>query len=142
MIDTAASTSIVVNPIGWVRSGLTMLDAAPRQPDEGAPPATLELLTGFEELLDGLAVGDRVVVVTWLHRADRSARTTHPRGDVTRPVAGVFATRSPDRPNPIGLHTTTIERIDGARVQVNCLEAVDGTPILDLKPTLDEVPAR
>jgi tRNA-Thr(GGU) m(6)t(6)A37 methyltransferase TsaA len=125
-----------VRAIGRVESPLTDLESAPRQADEGAPEAWLvfdpELLPG----LDGLRPGDEVVVITWLHRARRDVLAVHPRGDPTRPLEGVFSTRSPHRPNPIGLHRVEIAAIDGGRVRVRSLEALDGTPIIDLKPVL------
>jgi tRNA-Thr(GGU) m(6)t(6)A37 methyltransferase TsaA len=129
---------IDVTAIGRVESTLTDLESAPRQADEGAPPAWLVFSS---DLLPGLATlrpGDEVIVVTWLHRARRDLLSVHPRGDLSRPVEGVFSTRSPHRPNPIGLHRVQITAIDGTRLQVRALEALDGTPILDLKPVLGE----
>lgn len=124
--------------IGEVRSSLTDAASAPRQADEGAPPAWLELRPEFAPALDGLREGDEILLLTWLDHAPRDVLSVHPRGDVTRPALGVFATRAPSRPNPIGLHPVTILKIDGARVQVAALEALDGTPILDIKPVLSE----
>jgi tRNA-Thr(GGU) m(6)t(6)A37 methyltransferase TsaA len=124
-------------PIGWVESPLTDRELAPLQGDEGAPDAWLVFeptaLTG----LAGLRVGAQVIVLTWLDRARRDVLEVHPRGDRTRTRTGVFGTRSPDRPNPIGLHRVTIVSIDGARVRVSDLEALHGTPIVDVKPVLD-----
>lgn len=131
-----ADDGFVLLPIGTVRSGLRDLAAAPRQPDEGAPGATLDLRPDLLEALTGLHAGDEVVVVTWLHRARRDALTTRPRDDPGRLPQGTFSTRSPDRPNPIGLHHATIVGIDGTRVAVDHLEAIDGTPIVDIKPVL------
>ena len=129
--------------IGTVESPLTDVDSAPRQGDEGAPAAWLALEPGVGEALQGLEVGDEVVVVTWLDRAGRDVLRVHPRGDESRQPQGVFATRSPHRPNPIGLHHTRIEAIEGSRVLVSPLEAVDGTPVVDLKPALsDDIEAR
>jgi tRNA-Thr(GGU) m(6)t(6)A37 methyltransferase TsaA len=125
--------------IGHVESGLTDLSDAPRQPDEGAPDAWIVLDDRYAAALDGLTPGSEVVLVTWLDRADREVLAVHPRGEVDRPLAGVFATRSPDRPNPIGLHDVQILDVDGARLHVRNLEAVDGTPILDIKPVLTPV---
>lgn len=122
--------------VGTVESSLTSTDDAPRQPDEGAPAAWVVLRPEYAAAADGLAPGDRIVLLTWLHQADRAVLTTHPRGDRTRPLAGVFATRSPARPNPIGLHEVTITERDGHRLRVSGLEAIDGTPVLDLKPVL------
>jgi tRNA-Thr(GGU) m(6)t(6)A37 methyltransferase TsaA len=118
-----------------VRSSITARSEAPRQGREGAPDAWLELDAGLRDALEGLRVGDEVVVITWLHLADRTTQKVHPRNDPTR-LCGVFATRSPDRPNPLGLHRVTVRAIDGTRVQVGPLEAIDGTPIVDLKITL------
>lgn len=123
-------------PVGTVESSLTSTDDAPRQPDEGAPAAWVVLRPEYAAAADGLAPGDRIVLLTWLHQADRAVLTTHPRGDRTRPLAGVFATRSPARPNPIGLHEVTITERDGPRLRVSGLEAIDGTPVLDVKPVL------
>lgn len=122
--------------IGHVASTLTDLDAAPRQPDEGAPDAWVVVDDRYSAALEGLSPGSDVVLVTWLDRADRDTLTVHPRGDTSRPLAGVFATRSPDRPNPIGLHDVQIVEVVGTRIHVLRLEAVDGTPILDIKPVL------
>jgi len=129
-------TTFSLHPIGHVESGLTDLDAAPRQPDEGAPEAWLVLDARYARALDGVTAGTDVLLLTWLDRADRDTLAVHPRDDVSRPLAGVFATRSPDRPNPIGLHEVHILAISGTRVRVRNLEAVDGTPILDIKPLL------
>ncbi len=122
-----------VEPIGIVESELSDLGDAPLQADEGAPPAWLSLRDSVAEGLDGLEVGEEILVITWLHRSDRSTLRVHPRGDLSRPERGVFGTRSPDRPNPIGIHRTRILELAPARVKVSELEAVDGTPILDLK---------
>jgi tRNA-Thr(GGU) m(6)t(6)A37 methyltransferase TsaA len=135
-------SDIVLHPIGRVESVLTDLEAAPRQADEGAPDAWLVLDPAVVPGLDGLEPGAEVVVLTWLDRASREVLTVHPRGDRARPEAGVFSTRSPHRPNPIGLHVVQVLGIDGARIHVGGLEAVDGTPILDLKPMLGPVADR
>lgn len=127
-----------IQPIGVVRSELTSLDAAPRQGDEGAPAAWLELANAVAEGLAGVAVGDDLIVLTWLHRAQRDVLQVHPRSDDARPLTGVFATRSPDRPNPIGLHRVTVLEVAGQRLRVAPLEAIDGTPIVDIKPALKE----
>ena len=123
-------------PIGWVESPLTDPAAAPKQGFEGSPDAWLALEARVLEGLEGLRVGDRVIVVTWLDRARRDVLRVHPRDDVTNPEQGVFNTRSADRPNPIGLHEVEITSIDGGRLEVRDLEALDGTPILDIKPVL------
>jgi tRNA-Thr(GGU) m(6)t(6)A37 methyltransferase TsaA len=127
---------LVLRPIGRVRSSLTDLAAAPKQAHEGAPQAWLVFEPPVLGALDGLRVGDEVIVLTWLHRADRDVLEVHPRDNVAHPMQGVFSTRSPARPNPIGLHEVQILEIDGARVRVSALEAVHGTPILDVKPVL------
>jgi tRNA-Thr(GGU) m(6)t(6)A37 methyltransferase TsaA len=119
--------------IGIVRSTLRALEEAPRQGDEGAPDAWVEIEPAFAPGLAGLGAGDGIVLVTWLDRADRGVLATHPRNDPSQPLAGVFATRSPDRPNPLGLHRVTIRSIDGPRLRVGPLEAVDGTPVVDIK---------
>lgn len=131
-------TSYEVRAIGRVESPLADVADAPRQPDEGAPPAWLAFAPEMAEALRGLRAGDDALLLTWLDRARRDVLTVHPRGDASRPLEGVFATRAPHRPNPIGLHRVTITAIDGTRVRVAALEAVDGTPILDLKPILAE----
>jgi tRNA-Thr(GGU) m(6)t(6)A37 methyltransferase TsaA len=110
---------------------------APRQGDEGAPDAWIELEPEILDALEGVKTGDRVVVITWLDRADREVLTVHPRGDAARQPAGVFATRSHHRPNPIGLHPVGVLEIEGARIRVSGLEALDGTPVLDIKPVLE-----
>jgi tRNA-Thr(GGU) m(6)t(6)A37 methyltransferase TsaA len=127
---------IELRPIGSVESSLTDLAAAPRQGDEGAPDARLVLEPELAEAVDGIAPGDRLVVLTWLDRADRSVLRVHPRDEIARPLQGVFATRSSDRPNPIGLHEVVVLDVVGTTLHVRPLEAVDGTPILDIKPVL------
>ncbi|HEX6233924.1 MAG TPA: tRNA (N6-threonylcarbamoyladenosine(37)-N6)-methyltransferase TrmO [Jiangellaceae bacterium] len=125
-----------LNPIGTVESVLTDLQAAPRQGDEGAPDARLVFDSAVLDGLDGIRPGDEIIVITWLHLARRDGLRAHPRGDVSRLEQGVFSTRSPHRPNPIGLHRVVVVSIDGCRILVWKLEAVDGTPILDVKPAL------
>jgi tRNA-Thr(GGU) m(6)t(6)A37 methyltransferase TsaA len=127
---------IELTPIGEVESTLTDPAAAPRQGDEGAPDAWLVFEPAVLEALRDLRPGDRLIVLTWLHLAGRDVLRVHPRDDLTRPVEGVFNTRSSDRPNPIGLHEVEVVSIDGLRVHVKPLEAVNGTPIVDLKPVL------
>jgi tRNA-Thr(GGU) m(6)t(6)A37 methyltransferase TsaA len=123
-------------PIGRVESPLTDPASAPKQGDEGAPDAWLVFEPSVVEALDGLRPGDEVIVLTWLDRASRDVLRVHPRGDVSRAPQGVFSTRSPHRPNPVGLHRVEIVSIDGGRVLVRNLEALDGTPIVDVKPVL------
>ena len=122
--------------VGRVESSLTDPDAAPLQGDEGAPQAWLVFEPAVSQALQNLQVESEILVLTWLDRARRDVLTVHPRGDQSRPLTGVFSTRSPDRPNPIGLHRVTIVALDGVRVLVRNLEALDGTPILDVKPVL------
>jgi tRNA-Thr(GGU) m(6)t(6)A37 methyltransferase TsaA len=129
-------TRFEVRPIGRVESPLTDAASAPRQPDEGAPPAWLVFETDVVEGLRNLRAGDHVILITWLDRARRDVLSVHPRGDTARPQEGVFSTRSPHRPNPIGLHAVEITAIDGPRLRVRHLEALDRTPILDIKPVL------
>jgi tRNA-Thr(GGU) m(6)t(6)A37 methyltransferase TsaA len=130
--------SYELKAIGWVESPLTDLDSAPRQADEGAPAAWLVFEPEVLEGLQNLRTGDEVILLTWLDRARRDLLSVHPRGDTSREEEGVFSTRSPHRPNPIGLHRVEITAIDGRRVRVRQLEALDGTPIIDLKPILSE----
>ena len=127
-----------VKPIGRVESPLTDPALAPRQADEGAPEAWLVFDPGVAEGLRGIRAGDEVLLLTWLDRARRDVLSVHPRGDPSRPLEGVFSTRSPHRPNPIGLHRVEVTRVDGLRVRVRHLEAVDGTPIIDVKAVLSE----
>jgi tRNA-Thr(GGU) m(6)t(6)A37 methyltransferase TsaA len=126
-----------LRPIGYVDSPIKDEATAPRQPDEGAPEATLVLDPAFQRAVDDLRAGDDIVVLTWLHRAGRDELVTHPRGDPSRRPEGVFSTRSPNRPNPIGVHQTRIAAIDGTRIVVAHLEAFNGTPVLDIKPPLE-----
>ena len=132
----ADSSTYELRAIGWVESPLTDLDSSPRQGDEGAPDAWLRFEPEVLDALRGVEPGDELLLLTWLDRADRDVVVVHPRGDTSRPPAGVFTTRSPHRPNPIGLHRVGIESIDGARVRVRNLEALDGTPIVDVKAVL------
>jgi tRNA-Thr(GGU) m(6)t(6)A37 methyltransferase TsaA len=122
--------------IGTVESPLTDRASAPKQGDEGAPAAWLVFDAAVAAGLDGIAAGDELLLLTWLDRADRDVLRVHPRGDLSRGEQGVFATRSPDRPNPLGLHRVRVLEIDGTRVRVDGLEALDGTPIVDVKPPL------
>jgi len=133
--------AMTIEPIGRVCSALIDLESAPRQGDEGAPDAWLELTPEAAPGLEGLAAGDSLIVLTWLHLADRATLQVHPRGDETRPLTGVFATRSSDRPNPVGLHRVTILAVEPGRLHVAPLEALDGTPIVDLKPALAADPS-
>jgi tRNA-Thr(GGU) m(6)t(6)A37 methyltransferase TsaA len=129
-------TTFEVKAIGRVESPLTDLESAPRQADEGAPEAWLVFEPEMLEGLRSLQPGDEILLITWLDRARRDVLSVHPRGDTSRAREGVFNTRSPHRPNPIGLHRVEITAIDGRRLRVRNLEALDGTPILDVKPIL------
>ena len=130
------STQFTIEPIGFVRSKLTRLEDAPMQGDEGAPDAWLEIAPSVAPGLMGIRAGDELIVLTWFHLAERDVLQVHPRGDVNRPLSGVFATRSPDRPNPIGLHRVSVLEAEEQRLRVAPLEAIDGTPIADIKPVL------
>lgn len=130
------SAENLLEPIGTIRSSLRDLADAPRQGSEGAPDAWIEISSAFERALDGVATGDEIIVITWLHRADRSVLEVHPRNDLSAPLAGVFAARSPDRPNPLGLHRVTVRETSGTRLLVGPIEAIDGTPVVDIKPVL------
>jgi tRNA-Thr(GGU) m(6)t(6)A37 methyltransferase TsaA len=125
-----------LKPVGWVRSPLTERAAVPKQGDEGAPEATIVFEPGVLDALDGIRAGDEVIVLTWLDRSDREVLKVHPRSDPANPIQGVFNTRSPDRPNPIGLHPVEVVSLDGATMRVRNFEALDGTPVLDVKPVL------
>ena len=130
---------VSVRPIGVVRSSLRDLRDAPNQAFEGAPEARLEIDPAYVDALHRVTPGQDLILLTWLHEADRSVLQTHPRGDPSTPLTGVFATRSPDRPNQIGLHRVTVTAIEAPTLlRVRALEAIDGTPILDLKAVIDE----
>lgn len=131
--------TFTISPIGRLRSTLQTPDEAPRQGDEGAPDAWLEIDPAFAIAARDLAAGDAVIVITWLHRARRDEQETRPRNDPRNPLTGVFATRSPHRPNPLGLHRVTVREIDGLRLRLGPIEAIDGTPVVDVKPALDTV---
>ena len=125
-----------LQPVGHVESSLVDQADAPKQGREGSPPATLVFEPRFAAALADIRVGDEVIVLTWLHQGDRDVLQVHPRDDPGNPLTGVFSTRSQDRPNPIGLHPVEVVAVDGLRVGVRHLEALDGTPILDVKPVL------
>jgi tRNA-Thr(GGU) m(6)t(6)A37 methyltransferase TsaA len=128
--------SFTVEPIGFVRSSLTRLEDAPMQGDEGAPEAWLDISQQLIPGLVGIKPGDELFILTWLHVAERDVLQVHPRGDINRPLAGVFATRSPDRPNPVGLHRVSVLEVAETQIRVAPLEAIDGTPLIDIKPVL------
>ena len=129
-------TTFTLRPIGVIRSELTSRREAPKQGGEGAPDAWLEIEPWAEQALDRIAPGDALIVITWFHQADRSVMQVHPRGDQRNPLSGVFATRSPDRPNPLGLHPVILRSINGRRLRIGPIEAIDGTPVIDIKPEL------
>jgi tRNA-Thr(GGU) m(6)t(6)A37 methyltransferase TsaA len=132
----------LLRPVGVVRSPLRDRSAAPRQGDEGGADAVVAFERGVADALGGIEAGDELVLLTWLHEASRDVLEVHPRSDETRPLTGVFATRSPDRPNPIGLHRVTVVGVDGLELAVRPLEAIDGTPVIDVKPVLRGVEER
>jgi tRNA-Thr(GGU) m(6)t(6)A37 methyltransferase TsaA len=125
-----------LRPIGTVRSALTDPATAPKQGDEGSPEAWLELDDSVRTAVRDLQPGAEVIILTWLHRARRDVQEVHPRDDTSNPLRGVFSTRSADRPNPVGLHRVTITAVDGTRLRVRDLEAIEGTPVVDVKPAL------
>jgi len=125
-----------LRPVGVIRSPLKARSRAPRQGSEGAPDAWLDVYPWAAKGLHRLAVGDEVIVITWLHRGRRDVLQVHPRSDPRNPLTGVFATRSPDRPNPVGLHPVVVRAIDGNRLRIGPIEAIDGTPVVDIKPVL------
>jgi tRNA-Thr(GGU) m(6)t(6)A37 methyltransferase TsaA len=138
-ITDVGSQVFEISPIGRIHSTLKQRSGAPRQGWEGAPDVKLEILTAFVDALDGINAGQEIWVLTWLHESKRAVLNVHPRGDVRTPITGVFATRSPDRPNPIGLHRTTVLSVHEERfLEVRSLEAIDGTPIIDIKPVLEQ----
>jgi tRNA-Thr(GGU) m(6)t(6)A37 methyltransferase TsaA len=125
-----------LHPIGVIQSSLKTRADAPRQGSEGGPDAWLAVRASVAEALDGIEVGDAIIVVTWLHRARRDVLKVRPRGNKRLALTGVFATRSPDRPNPLGLHPVTVKRIAGNRLRIGPIEAIDRTPVVDIKPAL------
>ena len=127
---------LTLRPIGFVRSSLASRKNAPRQGSEGAPDAWIELAGEILEAAADLSVGDEVIVLTWFHESRRETLEVHPRGDNAAPLTGVFSTRSPDRPNPIGLHRVRVLEVEKTRIQVGPIEAIDGTPVVDIKPVI------
>ncbi|HVG08755.1 MAG TPA: tRNA (N6-threonylcarbamoyladenosine(37)-N6)-methyltransferase TrmO [Thermoanaerobaculia bacterium] len=134
--------SYTIQPIGIVRSELVSLEAAPCQGDEGAPEAWLDLTAEIAQGLAGVQVGDELIVLTWFHRARRDVLQVHPRGRRDAPLTGVFATRSPDRPNPVGFHRVSVLEVSAQGLRVAPMEAIGGTPIVDIKPVLGPVDER
>jgi tRNA-Thr(GGU) m(6)t(6)A37 methyltransferase TsaA len=128
-----------LDPIGVIRSTIKERRNAPKQGSEGAPDAWLEVHPRAAQGLDGIAAGDEIIVITWLHRAQRDVLKVHPRSDPRRRLTGVFATRSPDRPNPLGLHQVTVRKVTQNRLRIGPIEAIDGTPVIDIKPLLCEI---
>jgi tRNA-Thr(GGU) m(6)t(6)A37 methyltransferase TsaA len=126
--------------IGVIRSTIKERSKAPMQGSEGAPDAWLEINPFAMPAVDGLAAGDEIIIITWLHAAKRDVLKVHPRSEPNRPLTGVFATRSPDRPNPLGLHRVTIRKVSGRRLRIGPIEAIDGTPVADIKPALPCAP--
>jgi tRNA-Thr(GGU) m(6)t(6)A37 methyltransferase TsaA len=129
-------SGVDLRPIGVIRSSLTSRKEAPKQGDEGAPDAWIEIYPWAADGLLRMAAGDEILVITWLHQGRRETLQVHPRGEERHPLTGVFATRSPDRPNPLGLHPVVVREIDGPRLRVGPMEAIDGTPVVDIKPAL------
>jgi tRNA-Thr(GGU) m(6)t(6)A37 methyltransferase TsaA len=127
---------VKLRPIGYIRSTLRDMAAAPKQGVEGAPDAWLEVDPALERALGGMNAGDELIVITWLHLTDRDTLEVHPRGDPRNPLTGVFSTRSPHRPNPLGLHRVTVREIAGTRLLIGPIEAIDGTPVVDIKPVI------
>jgi tRNA-Thr(GGU) m(6)t(6)A37 methyltransferase TsaA len=136
MMARSAGPKYALHAIGHIRSELRAAGEAPRQGLEGAPDAWLEIDPSVQRGLAGIAAGDEIIVLTWFHLAARDALELHPRGDPNIPLTGVFATRSPRRPNPIGLHRVTVRAISGTRLRIGPIEAIDGTPVIDIKPVL------
>jgi len=134
MIDT----KYTIEPIGMIRSDLVSREEAPFQGSEGGPDAWLEVHSAFAGGLEGIGVGDDIILISWFHKGHRNILKLHPRRDTNRPLTGVFSTRSPDRPNPLGLHRVTVREISGNRLRVGPIEAIDGTPVVDIKPVLPQ----
>lgn len=136
MLDSENSINqYLLQPIGYVRSTLKRLEDCQKQNWEGAPDAWVEIDPAFAECLEGITPGSEVILITWLHKARRNVLKVHPRGNPENPLRGVFATRSPDRPNPLGLHRVEVSEVEGkGRFRVRALEVLDGTPVIDIKP--------
>ena len=128
----------LVEPIGMIRSEIKRREEAPSFYTEGAPDAFLQVDPRFKDGFDRMKAGDEIIVITWLHRAHRDVLQVHPRGDMSRPLTGVFMTRSPDRPNPLGLHRAKVLEMRAEGILVGPIEAIDGTPVVDIKPVVDE----
>ena len=131
-----STAKLSLKPVGFVESTLKSRHGAPKQGNEGAPDAWIRIVPGFARALEGIAVGREIILITWLHESRRDVMKVHPRSNKKAPLTGVFATRSPDRPNPLGLHQVRVLGINGNRLRVEPLEAIDGTPVVDIKPVL------
>jgi tRNA-Thr(GGU) m(6)t(6)A37 methyltransferase TsaA len=138
--EEQASIGFELRPVGVIRSDIKQRGDAPKQGSEGAPDVWLEVYPWASQALHLIATGDELIVITWFHRAHREVLQVHPRSDTRNPLTGVFATRSPDRPNPLGLHPVVVRGIDGNRLRVGPIEAIDGTPVVDIKPVLPCTP--
>jgi tRNA-Thr(GGU) m(6)t(6)A37 methyltransferase TsaA len=130
--------TFTIEPIGVIRSEIKNVEDAPKFYTEGAPNAVLEILPKYIEALHRMHAGDEIIVITWLHLGSREALKVHPRGDASRPLTGVFSTRSPNRPNPLGLHRVKVLEINGGLLHIGAIEAIDGTPVIDIKPVVAE----
>jgi tRNA-Thr(GGU) m(6)t(6)A37 methyltransferase TsaA len=133
-----AEVEYTLYPIGYIHSHLKHREEAPKQGTKGAPDAWLEVNPRVAEGLEGIAAGAEIILTTWFHKAYRNILNVQPRGDKNMPLTGVFATRSPDRPNPLGLHRVTVLEIAGDKLKVGPIEAIDGTPVVDIKPVLPQ----
>jgi tRNA-Thr(GGU) m(6)t(6)A37 methyltransferase TsaA len=127
-----------IRPVGFIRSDLKRCEEAPRQGREGAPNALIAVLPSYVKALHRMQVGDEIIIISWLHRAERNVMEVHPRAYASRPLTGVFSTRSPDRPNPLGLHRVKVLKMTQDKLHVGPIEAIDGTPVIDIKPVLSE----
>ena len=132
------SEEYICRPVGHIRSSLQSIEQAPLQGSEGAPDAWVDIDPAFARALSGVAAGDDLIIITWFDRANREVLDVHPRGDPNNPITGVFATRSPHRPNPLGLHRVTVREIAAPRMRVGPIEAIDGTPVVDIKAVLGD----
>jgi tRNA-Thr(GGU) m(6)t(6)A37 methyltransferase TsaA len=130
-------TGYTIEPIAFIRSEIKRIEDAPLFYTEGAPNIFLELKSKYKDGLEGVRIGDEMIVITWLHKAKRDTLRVHPRGDTSRPLTGVFLTRSPDRPNPLGLHRARVLEVKGNGLVIGPMEAIDGTPVVDIKPVVD-----
>jgi tRNA-Thr(GGU) m(6)t(6)A37 methyltransferase TsaA len=132
------ASEITIKPIGFIRSEIKNTEDAPLFYTEDAPSAVVEMLPEFLDGLHRIKTGDEIIVITWLHRAERDVLKVHPRGDKSNPLTGVFLTRSPDRPNPLGLHRVRVLSINSNRIIIDAIEAIDETPVVDIKRVVEE----